>query len=43
MEYLISASTDIGNVKTTNQDSYLIRSLSTGSGKMVLAVLCDGS
>lgn len=42
MNYIIAASTDIGNVKTTNQDSYGARVLTTPLGKMVFAVLCDG-
>lgn len=42
MEFIISASSDIGNVKSTNQDSLNVRVLETSGGKMVLAVLCDG-
>ena len=42
MNYLVAASTDIGNTKQTNQDSYGIRVLNTKRGKMVFAVLCDG-
>lgn len=42
MNYIVSACTDIGNVKDTNQDSYGVRVLSTPIGKMVFAVLCDG-
>lgn len=42
MDYLISATTDIGNVKQTNQDSHSVRILNTPLGKMVFAVLCDG-
>lgn len=42
MNYIISATTDIGNVKTTNQDSFCVKSLTTRQGKMVFAVLCDG-
>ena len=38
----VSASTDIGLTKSTNQDSYNVRVFSTGQGKVVLAVLCDG-
>lgn len=42
MNYIISAITDIGNTKQTNQDSYNVRVISTPQGKMVFAVLCDG-
>lgn len=42
MNFIISASTDIGNTKQTNQDSYNVRVLSAPQGKMVFAILCDG-
>ena len=42
MEFLISAKTDIGNVKETNQDCFLLKRLRTEYGEMVFAVLCDG-
>lgn len=42
MNYIISASTDIGNTKKTNQDSVGARVFNTSQGKMVFAVLCDG-
>lgn len=42
MNFIISASTDIGITKNTNQDSYDVKVLSTPQGKMVFAVLCDG-
>ena len=42
MNYIISASTDIGNTKQTNQDSYNVRVLSSSLGKVAFAVLCDG-
>lgn len=42
MDYIISASTDIGIKKDTNQDGLLVKSFSTKYGKMVFAVLCDG-
>lgn len=42
MKFIISASTDIGNVKKTNQDSLKAMSISCQEGKMVMAVLCDG-
>lgn len=42
MNYIVSARTDIGLVKTTNQDSLSVRVINTPQGRMVLAVLCDG-
>ncbi|MBR2406463.1 MAG: serine/threonine-protein phosphatase [Clostridia bacterium] len=42
MEFLISANTDIGNVKDTNQDGLSVKVLNTQQGKMVFAILCDG-
>lgn len=42
MNYIVSASTDIGNVKNTNQDSLNVKVLSYGDEKMVFAILCDG-
>lgn len=42
MNYLLSASTNIGLSKNINQDSYSARIVSTNLGKMVFAVLCDG-
>ena len=42
MDFIISATTDIGNTKNTNQDSYNARVIRTQSEKMAFAVLCDG-
>ncbi len=42
MEFIASASTDIGNVKKTNQDSLNVRVISSCAGNMVFAILCDG-
>lgn len=42
MNYIVQGCTDIGNVKSTNQDSFMLRVFSTNSGKMAFAVLCDG-
>ena len=42
MNFLISANTDIGTLKKTNQDSVLIKKIHTCQGEMVFAVLCDG-
>ena len=42
MEFIIAASTDVGNVKESNQDSLSVKILDTPQGKMVFAILCDG-
>lgn len=42
MDFIISASTDKGNVKDRNQDSLGVRLFSTNRGNMAFAVLCDG-
>ncbi len=42
MEFIVSATTDTGNTKRTNQDSYHVRVYRTDAGRVVFAVLCDG-
>lgn len=42
MNFIATASTDIGNTKSTNQDSFGVRTMTTTLGKMAFAVLCDG-
>ena len=42
MNFIISATTDIGLTKNTNQDSYNARVYTTKQGKIAFAVLCDG-
>ncbi len=42
MNFIVSATTDIGNTKSTNQDSVSVRVANTAQGRMVFAVLCDG-
>ncbi len=42
MNFLAAADTDIGLTKATNQDSLLVKGLSTRLGHMAFAVLCDG-
>lgn len=42
MNFIISANTDIGISKTTNQDSLTVKRLTTPQGPMVFALLCDG-
>lgn len=42
MEYIISASSNVGISKDTNQDSVLVKKADTPIGKIVFAALCDG-
>ena len=42
MDFITAAATDIGLTKQTNQDSFGVKVMNTGIGKVVLAVLCDG-
>ena len=42
MEYIVSASTDIGITKKTNQDSAAVKGITVGGKKCVLGILCDG-
>lgn len=42
MNYIVTADTDIGIAKSTNQDSLTVKVISTGAGRMVFALLCDG-
>ena len=42
MNYIISACTDVGIKKDTNQDSLSDKTIKTSRGKIVMAVLCDG-
>ena len=42
MNFMISASTDIGLTKHSNQDSLSVRIFNSKQGKMVFAILCDG-
>lgn len=42
MKFIISATTDIGLTKNTNQDSFSVRQFRSNYGNVVLAVLCDG-
>ncbi len=42
MNYIISANTDVGTVKSTNQDSLSVKIINTSNGKMAFAILCDG-
>lgn len=42
MNFIVSASTDVGTVKKSNQDSLRVKVLTVGGEKLVFAVLCDG-
>ena len=42
MKFMISADTDVGIRKKTNQDSLLVKQYETHIGNVALAVLCDG-
>ena len=42
MNFIVSASTDIGTVKESNQDSLQVKVLTVNGEKLVFAVLCDG-
>lgn len=42
MNFIISASTDIGTTKSTNQDSLSVKVINTSQGRMVFAIMCDG-
>lgn len=42
MKFIVSASTDVGNVKTVNQDCMNVQLLERNGRQLVFAVLCDG-
>ena len=42
MNFIISANTDIGISKSTNQDSLSVKVINTNQGRMTFAILCDG-
>lgn len=42
MNFIVSASTDVGTVKKNNQDSLRVKVLTINGEKLVFAVLCDG-
>ncbi|MBE6808052.1 MAG: serine/threonine-protein phosphatase [Ruminococcaceae bacterium] len=42
MDFIVSATTDIGIVKDTNQDGLSVKVINTPQGKMTFAILCDG-
>ncbi len=42
MDFIVSATTDVGIVKDTNQDGLSVKVINTPQGKMTFAILCDG-
>ena len=42
MHFIATADTDIGLVKTTNQDSMLIKHAESSFGEILMAIVCDG-
>ena len=42
MNFIVTANTDIGITKSTNQDSTALKVFNTRQGRMAFAVLCDG-
>lgn len=42
MNFIVSANTDIGLTKSTNQDSVSVKVINSAAGRMAFAVLCDG-
>lgn len=42
MNFIISATTDVGIKKDTNQDSLSVKVINTNQGRMAFAILCDG-
>lgn len=42
MNFIVSANTDVGTTKSTNQDSLSVMVLNTPQGRMAFAILCDG-
>lgn len=42
MNFIVSANTDVGISKKTNQDSLSVMVLNTNLGRMTFAILCDG-
>lgn len=42
MRFLVTADTDIGTTKDTNQDSVLVKHAKYGGGEVLMAIVCDG-
>lgn len=42
MRFVVTADSDVGTSKRTNQDSVLVKHASTDIGEVVMAIICDG-
>ncbi len=42
MNFIVSASTDVGNTKQTNQDSLNVKTFTINGEQVVFAIICDG-
>ena len=42
MHFIATADSDIGNTKSTNQDSVLVEHARTPKGEILMAIICDG-
>jgi serine/threonine protein phosphatase PrpC len=42
MQFTVTADSDIGNVKDTNQDSILVKHARWAKGELMMAIVCDG-
>lgn len=42
MRFVVTADTDVGTSKRTNQDSVLVKHAATELGEVVMAIVCDG-
>jgi len=42
LNFIVSAATDVGLIKTVNQDCYCVKVFQTCLGEVVFAILCDG-
>lgn len=42
MRFVVTADTDVGTSKRTNQDSILVKHAETDLGQVVMAIVCDG-
>lgn len=42
MRFVVTADTDVGTSKRTNQDSVLVKQAATDLGEVVMAIICDG-
>lgn len=42
MQYIVTADTDVGTSKETNQDSVLVKRGKCNQGELLMAIICDG-